>query len=613
MSVTVPYDRTVATEKEDSLTATLLRIETAAAPPQNVASPPRFAVRNCYLLPLLTGLLLWASFFLPFLVWIALVPLALLIPREGTRLHIYLGAWLGGFVFFLLGTYWVSYCADWVWVGWVCLSAYLALYFPTFVFVSRVCFRRWNVPLLITVPLIWVALEYVRMYLLSGFGWLLLAHSAYRWERVIQIADLAGVYGVSFVIAVANAAILELLCTPLFVPGPKGMQLNSPLEWRLAFAGLLVFLNVGYGQYRMGEAKFRTGPRVVVVQTNVPQDMKNGDRHSTEVFRDVWDIVRPATEVDADLVVWPETSYPFMYGVHEKGMSNIEVSRKYTERMAVPGKPYHEAPTDQMGDIIHLNFKDGDEHTEAMSRMLSKPMLLGTSYWDIKLSGAKYTNASVLIVPGPGRVGAYHKNHILPFGEYIPFDGNIPFLRAFIPYPADFNFDSDAGENVESLHYGSLNLAPLICFEDTLPDLSRAYLLKATKEKPVDILVNQSNDGWFDNSIEGDYHLAASLFRCVEVRRPMIRSSNTGPSALIDGNGHIVKVFEKEGRRQGVEGFFTAEVPLDGRSTWYVQMGDWLPQLGLLLGGSCLLLSGIRQAINIRRTWNENLKPKPAS
>ena len=595
------------------MTATFVLEQPALPLLEPAKNPQKLSAKLCFALPLVSGLLLWASFFAPILVWFALVPLGLLIPREGTRWQIYLGSWLGGFAFFLLGTYWVAYCADWVWIGWICLSAYLALYFPAFVFVTRVCYRRWHVPILIAMPLVWVALEYVRMYLFSGFGWLLLAHSVYRWDRVIQIADIAGVYGVSYVIAVANAALVEILCLPLFVPGPRGMQLNSPLEWRLALAGLLIFLNVGYGHFRTREAKFREGPRVVIIQTNVPQDMRNDNRQASDMFRDVWDIARPAAEFDADLVVWPETSYPYMYGAHEKGMSNLEISRKYVERSSVPGKPYREPPTDEMGDILHLNFKDGDEHTEAMSRMLSKPMLLGTSYWDVKLSGAKLTNASVLIVPGPGRVSAYHKNHILPFGEYIPFGGNIPLIRIFIPYPEDYNFDSDAGSDVESLHYGSLNLAPLICFEDTLPDLTRAYLLKATPEKPVDILVNQSNDGWFDNSVEGDYHLAASIFRCIEARRPMIRSSNTGPSGMIDGNGRIVKLFEKDGKRQGVSGLLQVQVPLDDRKSWYVLLGDWLPQLGLLVGGTCLLLSGLRQMINIRRTWNENLKPRPVS
>ena len=146
-----------------------------------------------------------------------------------------------------------------------------------------------------------------------------------------------------------------------------------------------------------------------------------------------------------------------------------------------------------------------------------------------------------------------------------------------------------------------------------MPDLTRSYLRKATSEKPVDILVNQSNDGWFHNSVEGDYHLAASVFRCVEGRRPMIRSSNTGPSALIDGNGRIVQVFEKEGHRQGVAGLLKVQVPLDDRKSWYVLLGDWLPQLGLGVAGICLALSAFRQALNIRRTWRANLNPGPAA
>jgi apolipoprotein N-acyltransferase len=143
----------------------------------------------------------------------------------------------------------------------------------------------------------------------------------------------------------------------------------------------------------------------------------------------------------------------------------------------------------------------------------------------------------------------------------------------------------------------------LICFEDTVPDLARAYLRKATPEAPVELLVNQSNDGWFNNSVEGRYHLAAAVFRCVETRRPMVRSSNTGPSGLVDSNGKVAAQFEKDGKTQGVEGWLRVRAPLDDRSAPYVVLGDWLPLAGLLLAGSLAAASLVRTALVFRREW----------
>lgn len=164
-----------------------------------------------------SGFMLWASFWLPALVWIAIVPFGLSIRLEAKRLYLYLGAWLGGLTFFLPGVYWLSFCDPQAWLGWLLLATYLSLYFPAFLFLARVLNRRWTVPLIIAAPAAWVALEYIRMYALSGFGWLFLAHSIYRWTWTIQIADFAGVYGVSFLIVLVNAYFVELLTQPLFV------------------------------------------------------------------------------------------------------------------------------------------------------------------------------------------------------------------------------------------------------------------------------------------------------------------------------------------------------------------------------------------------------------
>lgn len=576
------------------------------------AAPRRSALRVggriLLALPVASGLLLWASFFFPPLVWICLVPMALLIRLEGRRLWTYLGAWLGGLALFLPGTYWISYCAEWVWIGWLLLSAYLALYFPAFVLLARICNRRWGVPNLFAIPLVWIGLEYVRMHLLSGFGWLMLAHSVYRHESTIQIADVAGVYGVSFVIATFNAILVELLTLPIVARENGVPRFNPALQWRLAVAALIVCLNVGYGQFRVGQYRPREGPTCVVLQTNVPQDVRNFK--SQEAYDRLKVLQAEAADYSGDVVIWPETTYPMPYGTTAPELSDLDVAERYLRRTTAPGYPLSEPPTAEIGRVFRHNLRVADDELEIWAAHVGKPVLAGSLFWDVRLPGARQTNASVLIVPGEGRVGRYDKIHLVPFGEYIPLSGAfswaLPYVAFLFPYPAGFNYDSDAGEEVRPIHFGKLHLAPLICFEDTVPDLTRAYLRKATPEAPVEILVNQSNDGWFNNSVEGRYHLAAAAFRCVESRRPMVRSSNTGPSGLIDSNGRIVRQFEKEGRTQGVEGWLRVEVPLDDRSAPYVVLGDWLPLAGLLMAGSLAAASFVRTALLFRREWRKN-------
>jgi apolipoprotein N-acyltransferase len=464
-----------------------------------------------------------------------------------------------------------------------------------------VCHRRWGLPNALVIPLVWVGLEYLRMHLFSGFGWLMLAHSVYSWTRVIQIADIAGVYGVSFLLALGNGVIVELVTLPMRVKGPAGPVFHPGLSWRVPIAGLLLFLNVGYGQYRTENAPLRPGPRVAIVQTNVAQNIRNDVDRSDEYFRSVWETGRQAEKVSADLVVFPETSYPYWYGQIEEGLSNLESAREYQEQVTAPGRPLREKPTEEMGQIIRDNLKDGDEHTQAMARMLSKPILMGSAFWSIRLAGAKLTNASVMITPERGRTARYDKVHLVPFGEYIPLGGNIPLIKYLVPYPEDFNYNSDHGADLVSLHEGKLHLAPLICFEDTIPDLTRRYLRQATADRPVEILVNQSNDGWFNNSIEAWYHLAAAVFRTVESRRPMVRSSNTGLSNLVNSLGEVSATFTRDGKKQGIDGLLVVDVPLDDRLAPYVWLGDWLAMVAWGVIGVCLTLSLGRQVGRVRQ------------
>lgn len=546
-------------------------------------------------LPIASGVLLLASFWLPILVWIALVPLGLLARLSADRRLLYLGAWLGGLTFFVPGVQWIRYCDPSAWLGWLLLALYLSLYFPAFVLMSRVLNRRWSVPMILVTPVCWVALEYVRMHFLSGFGWLLLAHSIYRWTWTIQIADFAGVYGVSFLIAMVNGFLIDLMTTPL-VTLRKGRLRPSPLiAWGGGLTVAAIVATIGYGIYRTRQADFYPGPQLLLIQTSLPQSLKDNDaeatfEHAIRLTAGAMKQVR-AKKLPVDLVIWPETSYPFVYGDIAPGLSDVDIDRLKLERRARSGKPVGE-PSAEEGKAMREGMVAGAEHLTKITDELELPLLIGAIRNDFQPDRFAQYNSSVLFVPGKGATTWYDKIHLVPFGEYLPLENLFPFLKRLMPYDPTVDFGLDASTQFKTIEHDKLHFASLICFEDTLPHLAREFLVRESPGEPIDFFVNQSNDGWFQGSIEADYHLAASVFRSVEGRIPLVRASNTGITALVDGNGALDLVFteKQSGKTKLVAGAMNAIIPLDDRRAPYITLGDWLPQgcLALVLLGLAL-------------------------
>jgi apolipoprotein N-acyltransferase len=182
--------------------------------------------------------------------------------------------------------------------------------------------------------------------------------------------------------------------------------------------------------------------------------------------------------------------------------------------------------------------------------------------------------------------------HLVVFGEYVPLADSIPWLAHLTPYGAGFGLAH--GKAPAAFEYKGFRFAPIICFEDTVPQLVRRIVNGTTKEtndgaKRVDFLVNLTNDGWFHGSSELDQHLITAAFRCVEFRTPMVRAVNTGISAFIDGDGVIRKRASrdnKEGSGKQIEAVVVDTVPLDSRRSLYLAGGDWF-------AGSCLACCGI--------------------
>ncbi len=271
-----------------------------------------------------SGLVLWTTF--PplewgFLAWIALTPLFWLVTVEAAPVRTYLAAWAGGLVFWIMAVPWLRLIGPGAWIGWVVLGAVFSLWWPLFLALARWARSRIGVPLILAAPISWVTVEYLRAYFLTGFPWYYLAHSQYRYLPVIQIADTTGSLGISLLIAMVNAWLVELVTLPLLRPGAGRTRLTRGQSARLWAVTILVGTTLCYGAYRLSTARFRPGPRVALLQSNLEQGFKF-ERDPFGIRKGFAELIRRAMAHTPrpDLIVWPETSYPFGFIMVDPGL-----------------------------------------------------------------------------------------------------------------------------------------------------------------------------------------------------------------------------------------------------------------------------------------------------
>lgn len=539
---------------------------------------------------LLTSLLLWASFtplgFAP-LGWVALVPLLLLVRLERPTRWMYTGTCFAGFAFWWPTLQWMRLGDPTMYVAWTALAAYLACYFPLFVGLTRVAVRRLKLPLLLAAPAVWTGLEYIRAYVLTGFSWYQLGHSQFAWLELIQISDLCGAYGVSFIVAMSSAALVELVPQRAFAI-LKLLPVSTPLEAaeapsagrrRWMIAGMLVTTfaaTLTYGYVRRAQAKFTAGPRVAAIQGNFVASV-NGLHTADTLFLKHRFLTGEAIKQHADVIVWPEVMFPFPYFVKPEGYSDAELRKLLPEV-----DPRH---WDEKSDVRNM--------LQTLAQGASAAIVFGIETVTADQQGLRLFNSALFVDPARGISGRYDKQHRVPFGEYLPLADTLPFLGSFSPYRG--NYGIQAGQRGVAFEYKGVRFAPVICFEDTVPQVVRQTLRDAIDDDPqhrkVDVVLNLTNDGWFHGSSEHDQHLITAAFRAVELRAPMVRAVNTGISAIIDGDGAIRAraVDPKTGKSKQVEAVVCDFVPLDNRQSFYLRTGDWFGQLCLAVCGASFI------------------------
>jgi apolipoprotein N-acyltransferase len=478
--------------------------------------------------------------------WVAPILWLLLIRRRelGGR-RPYLALWLAGFVYFGMLFYWIALPHWSAKFGWIVLSAYLACYLPAFIGLARVAVHRLGLSLIFAGPIVWTAMELVRAYLFTGFLMGALGHTQYAWLELIQISDLVGAYGVSFLVMFVAACLARLLPCE-----------GRPVAWwPILPAAALVMAVVFYGRQKVAEdhARPEPKPKIALVQGTIDTQFGvDAVRIKDEAFRQYLDLSRSAAanHEGLDLVVWPESMYRWAwFELHEGG--------------ALPEQLPPESPQESLKALA------------GTAEFLESSLLLAIDRVVFTPAGREVYSSSVHVgydaQTQTGKVrGRYDKMHPVMFGEYVPLGDIFPWLYNLTPLSGGLTRGTRA-EAFEVGKGGTYRVSPTICFESVVPHLMRWQMLDlAARGEMPDVLITQTNDGWFWGSAALDMHVVCGVFRAIECRRPFLTAANTGISASIDAWGRIDA---RAGKR--VPDVIIAEPKLVDWDSPYVRHGDW--------------------------------------
>jgi apolipoprotein N-acyltransferase len=344
----------------------------------------------------------------------------------------------------------------------------------------------------------------------------------------------------------------------------------------------IVGASLGYGMARRVEGRFEPGPRVALIQGNFTSSLKHNPDAWEEMFRTHDALTGLAVQRQPDLIVWPETMFTWPL---------MTASPELTDDQLV-----------RLSPVIPVESWKSAEVRRTLLSFAEKcgaSLILGLEAFDATGHGLRRYNSAVLVDPQDGLAGRYDKLHRVPFGEFIPFSDQLPWLQRVFAFSGPVGIS--AGEQIHFFNVDGTRFAPLICFEDTVPHLVREVVAAGESHgQEVDCLVNLTNDGWFHGSSELDQHLITASFRCIETRTPMVRAVNTGISAIIDGDGLVREpeaFIDYDAQRTGgrsrtsmrdpdtgryhkqLNAALIGYVPLDPRTSLYSRFGDWFATL----------------------------------
>lgn len=471
--------------------------------------------------------------------FIALVPLLVSLRGKRPKAAFYLGM-ASGFIYFLGTVYWVSHSMHVY--GYVPVLAtlcavtllcfYLALYVGVFSFLFAHLSDRAYMPASIMAPPLWVSLEFLRTHALTGFPWSVLGYTQYSFLKLIQVADITGIYGISFLVVAVNGMLFDMIVYKSYRSGHSHPVRRSVIV-SVLFTPVIFILTLWYGIVQLDTGENREQIKASVIQGNIPQDRKWDREFRHDVIQRYEELTKAANAGNPDLIVWPESALPFIFGYDKDLTEDIVDFQK------------------QLGSYLLFGGVIRRGGNQERSRL---------------------TNSTVLLSPEGNVLSIYDKIHLVPFGEYVPLKKFLPFIDKLVVAVGDFV----PGKEHVVMDTPFAKIGNLICYEIIFPGLARELV-----DRGANVLVTITNDAWFGRTSAPYQHFSMAVFRAVENRVPVVRSANTGISGFIDPGGRIInesKIF--------VETSMTESVPLGKDKSIYTRVGDifaWLCMAGSLL------------------------------
>ena len=502
--------------------------------------------RSLFPLSLLSAALIASPFLWPILfplTWFALVPF--LTAVEGARdwrQALWAGA-LTGMATVALGFHWLVYTIHLFGgvnyalaaMAFVLFAAYSAIPFVVFAGLVRLC----GVGALgLFPPAFWVTVEF---WFPNLFPWYL-ATGQTQFTSLNQSADLVSHYGTTFVLLWCGTALYKVL------RARRGEGTMRSAAWAAGAACAVLAAAMVYGQVRLAQVDVaaRTAAKldVAVIQGNIAIERKGKAaflRTNQQTYKNLSERNR-----DADLVIWPESAM-------EKWLPN---RAKRIPRELLPARHPH-----MIIGAVTYQQQPGDRF--------------------------RRYNSAIAVDPAGTVLGRYHKQVLLAFGEYIPLSwliGSVPGMP-----PIGDGFTPGEIESALVLPQGA-RVAPLICYEDLMPELSRRFV----RHERANLLVNLTNDAWYGRTVAPWQHARLARWRAIETRRTLVRATNTGVTTVIDPAGRMsapLPLF--------AEGVLRATVPLMEMETVYVRYGDWFAWLMTLITVAAVAGRGFKRPADL--------------
>jgi apolipoprotein N-acyltransferase len=469
------------------------------------------------------------------LAWIGLSPLLFALRQRGLFVAACIGFLFGGL--FGLGSFsWSLNIATFNIFNFIISLVIFSFYFLAFGIFYKLISRRIGSWIIVGGPALWVAIEYMRsnLFFLS-MPWNLLGHSQHRYLLIIQIVNMTGVYGISFLIVMVNQFLSEVLDLLVMKRsdllndingGPRGLKLGAQFLVGAFSLGLTLF----YGWHSLATSNTDKALRVALVQANLLARNNMSVKEQVEYLNIYRQLTKDAAQGKPDLIIWPASSLPAPISSRLVRFVTVRLAHETGVYLLVGGSGHEKDKERQEGDL-------------------------------------PYSNSEFLISPSGHLERQYNKIRLLAFNEYLPLQGIIKWPKWITTIRGSFI----RGEEYTLFQVSGAKFGAPICWENMFPDFFRRFV-----KEGANFMVSVTNEGFFgDRSAPYYQSLAINVFRAVENRVAIVRSATTGISCIILPNGEIIeRIRDGNGKDLGVSGFLVRDIPLSNKKTFYTRYGD---------------------------------------